>query len=221
MCITISVVSLDFSIKISPDAKLILPKAGNQRGRVGTSDAALPPCLRGCALHPALGIGVKNMPNEFEERPRSHVGDKVTAVGVRRSALDKLLETIIFEIVREREMAYRSFDEALTPCWLTPICAAPRGSGCSQRYSGRLTCGALIPSRRPIPTTGPPASRAEGSSVASSGYRTTSSRSRSQRHSSPLIGTKREALGWNFERLPRLQTTQERSIPLHTRGATI
>ena len=52
------------------------------------------------------------MPNEFEERPRSHVGDKVTALGVRRSALDKLLETIIFEIVREREMAYRSFDEA-------------------------------------------------------------------------------------------------------------
>ena len=52
------------------------------------------------------------MPNEFEERPRSHVCDKVTALGVRRSALDKLLETIIFEIVREREMTYRSFDEA-------------------------------------------------------------------------------------------------------------
>ena len=65
-----------------------------------------------CAA-PALGIGVmKNMPNKCEERLRSHVGDEVTALGVPRSALDKLLETIIFEIVRGREMAYRSFDEA-------------------------------------------------------------------------------------------------------------
>ena len=110
------------------------------------------------------------MPNEFEERLSWHVGDKVNTLGVPRSALDELLETIIFEIVREREITYRSFDEAADAVLADPYMCRAAGERFLTEVLGATDPGGFDTEPPTDPNNrGRPASRTESSSVASSG----------------------------------------------------